>query len=45
MAGITAIKAAGMPALGIGDPAILTEADEVIGHIREFRLDRFVRPA
>lgn len=45
MAGITAIKAAGMPALGIGDPAILTEADDVIGHIREFRLDRFVRPA
>lgn len=45
MAGITAIKAAGMPALGIGDPAILTEADAVIGHIREFRLDRFVRPA
>lgn len=45
MAGITAIKQAGMPALGIGDPAILTEADEVIGHIREFRLDRFVRPA
>lgn len=45
MAGITAIKAAGMPAVGIGDPAILTEADEVIGHIREFRLDHFVRPA
>ncbi|MFV3074524.1 beta-phosphoglucomutase [Niveispirillum fermenti] len=45
MAGITAIRQAGMPAVGIGDPAILTEADAVIGHIRDFRLDRFVRPA
>lgn len=44
LAGISAIKSAGMPAVGIGDPAILTEADAVIGHIREFRLDRFVRP-
>lgn len=43
MAGITAIKAAGMPAVGIGDPAILKEADAVIGHISDFRLHRFVR--
>ncbi|MFV3130308.1 beta-phosphoglucomutase [Niveispirillum sp. KHB5.9] len=45
MAGITAIKAAGMPAVGIGDPGILTEADAVIGHIKQFRLESFVRPA
>lgn len=44
MAGISAIKAAGMPAIGIGDPDILRQADAVIGHIREFRLDQFVRP-
>lgn len=43
MAGIEAIKDAGMPALGIGDPAILTRADAVIGHIRDFRLENFIR--
>jgi beta-phosphoglucomutase-like phosphatase (HAD superfamily) len=42
MAGIDAIKEAGMPALGIGDPSILTHADAVIGHIRDFRMENFI---
>lgn len=37
-AGIGAIRAAGMPALGIGDPHLLGGADRVIGSIEEFRL-------
>ncbi len=36
--GIQAIKAAGMYAVGVGDPAILTEADRVIPGLSAFRL-------
>jgi beta-phosphoglucomutase len=32
-AGIAAIKAAGMTALGVGDPAVLTEADRVVADL------------
>lgn len=40
-AGIAAIHAAGMPALGIGDPAALSEADHVIASIADFRLEDY----
>lgn len=38
VAGIAAILAAGMPALGIGDAAVLAGADRVIGAIGDFAL-------
>lgn len=38
IAGIRSIKSAGMRALGIGDPAILTEADRVIAGLHLFSL-------
>ncbi len=44
VAGIQAIKSAGMAALGIGDPAMLTQADRTIDHISQFRLTDFVSP-
>ena len=37
-AGIAAIRAAGMPALGIGNPAMLHAADRVIATIGDFDL-------
>ncbi len=40
VAGIAAIKAAGMFAVGIGDPGILKEADEVIPGLEKFNLGR-----
>ena len=39
IAGVRAIKAAGMTALGIGDPAVLVEADRVIAGLHLFSLD------
>lgn len=42
VAGIQAIKAAGMYALGIGDPAILTAADRVIPGLSAFRLSDYI---
>lgn len=44
IAGIQAIKYAGMSALGIGDPAVLVEADRIIPHISSFQLAEFVVP-
>jgi beta-phosphoglucomutase len=41
VAGIRAIKAAGMYAVGVGDPAILTEADKVIPGLSAFRLSDY----
>ncbi|WP_242107780.1 beta-phosphoglucomutase [Luteimonas aquatica] len=41
-AGIHAIKAAGMAAIGIGDPADLAEADAVLPAIGALRLEDFV---
>jgi beta-phosphoglucomutase len=38
VAGVQAIKSAGMKAVGIGDPAVLTEADVVIPGLHMFRL-------
>jgi len=39
IAGVRAIKSAGMVALGVGDPAVLTEADMVIPGLHRFTLD------
>ena len=38
VAGVAAIKSAGMVALGIGDPAVLTQADRVIPSLEQFEL-------
>lgn len=43
-AGIEAIHAAGMAAIGIGDARALRQADAVIPHINEFDLRTFVSP-
>jgi len=42
VAGIQAIKGAGMYAVGVGDPAVLTEADCVIPGLEAFRLSDYV---
>ena len=39
VAGVRAIKAAGMRALGVGDARVLVEADAVIPDLRAFRLE------
>jgi len=41
VAGVAAIKAAGMVALGIGDPTVLWRADAVIPGLDAFRLEDF----
>ncbi|MBN8884646.1 MAG: beta-phosphoglucomutase [Rudaea sp.] len=41
-AGVAAIKAAGMTALGIGDARVLTDADAVLRDLTEFDLEKFV---
>jgi beta-phosphoglucomutase len=43
--GIQAIKAAGMYAVGVGDPAILTQADCVIPGLSAFRLSDYEQSA
>lgn len=43
-AGIEAIHAAGMAAIGIGDARVLRHADAVIPHIKELDLRTFVSP-
>lgn len=40
-AGIKAIKAAGMFAVGIGSPQILWEADDVISGLNDFNIDKY----
>lgn len=42
IAGVRAIKSAGMTALGIGDPAILHEADRVIAGLHQFDLAHYL---
>jgi beta-phosphoglucomutase len=42
IAGVRAIKAAGMTALGIGDPAVLREADRVIAGLHQFVLSDYL---
>jgi beta-phosphoglucomutase len=42
VAGVQAIKAAGMVAVGVGDPAVLVQADEVIAGLHAFRLERYL---
>jgi beta-phosphoglucomutase len=41
VAGVASIKAAGMYAVGIGDPAVLTEADEVIPGLAAFDVKHY----
>jgi beta-phosphoglucomutase len=41
VAGIASIKRAGMRALGVGDPAVLVDADVVIPSLAQFRLDDY----
>jgi beta-phosphoglucomutase len=41
VAGIQAIKAAGMYAVGVGDPAVLTQADHVISGLYAFHLAEY----
>jgi beta-phosphoglucomutase len=42
VAGVTSIKGAGMYAVGVGDPAVLHEADEVIPGLDHFHLQRYL---
>lgn len=42
IAGLQAIKSAGMFAIGIGDPAVLTQADRVIGGLDKFQLSDYL---
>ena len=41
VAGVASIKSAGMYALGIGSPSVLTEADQVIPGLDKFRLEDY----
>ncbi len=43
-AGVAAIKAAGMAALGIGDARVLGQADAILPDLRQFNLRDFVLP-
>ncbi|TDR31138.1 beta-phosphoglucomutase [Hydromonas duriensis] len=45
VAGIQAIKSAGMFAIGIGEPSVLTQADKVIAGLQFFDLDEFIQLA
>ncbi len=42
VAGIASIRGAGMYAVGVGDPAVLHEADEVIPGLAQFHLARYL---
>lgn len=41
VAGVASIKSAGMVALGVGSPDVLTQADRVIPSLSEFRLEDY----
>ncbi|MDQ2820930.1 MAG: beta-phosphoglucomutase [Pseudomonadota bacterium] len=41
VAGVASIKSAGMFALGVGDPRVLTQADRVISGLDQFRLEDY----
>ena len=41
VAGVASIKSAGMVALGVGDPLVLTQADRVISGLDQFRLEDY----
>jgi len=41
VAGVASIKSAGMFALGVGDPAVLDQADRVISGLDQFRLEDY----
>lgn len=42
VAGVQAIKSAGMYAVGVGDPAVLQQADDVIPGLQAFELERYL---
>jgi beta-phosphoglucomutase len=42
IAGVTAIKQAGMKAIGVGDPRLLAEADVVVPDMASLRIKRFL---
>jgi beta-phosphoglucomutase len=42
VAGVQSIKAAGMYAVGVGDPVVLKQADDVIAGLQAFRLERYL---
>lgn len=42
VAGVQSIKSAGMYAVGVGDPAVLTEADRVIPSLQEFDIKEYL---
>jgi beta-phosphoglucomutase len=44
VAGIQALRAAGMFAIGVGDVGVLAEADQVIPDLRAFHPSNYVRP-
>jgi beta-phosphoglucomutase len=43
IAGIEAAKAAGMKVIGIGDPAVLQGADEVVKGLHEMSVERLTQ--
>lgn len=43
VAGVQAIKSAGMYAVGVGDPAMLSQADDVIPSLKSFKLERYLQ--
>lgn len=43
VAGVQAIRAAGMFAVGVGDPQVLSQADQVIADLRHFLPSNYVR--
>jgi beta-phosphoglucomutase len=43
VAGVASIKDAGMVAVGIGDPAVLTRADVVLADLRGFKPGELLR--
>lgn len=42
VAGVQSIKSAGMYAVGVGDPAVLTQADRVISSLKEFDISDYL---
>lgn len=42
-AGVQAIKSAGMYAVGIGDPNILKQADDILPNLKEFQIEKYIR--
>ena len=43
VAGVDAIRAAGMRALGVGDAAVLAHADAVLRDLTEFKIEKYIK--